>query len=179
MGGGLMGFFLFMIIFVLIQRMLELFLARKHERLMKAKGAVERGGAHYSWLVAMHGAFFLALIGETILRANADGVPILFIPLSVFFIAQVLRMHVLRSLGVSWNTKIIILPEAEGVKTGAYRWLRHPNYIIVALEFMSLPLIFGDYFTAAIFSVFNALFLLLVRIPEEEKALAEAGILGK
>lgn len=91
----------------------------------------------------------------------------------IFAIAQVLRIWALSSLGRFWNTKILILPGAEKVKKGPYRWLPHPNYIVVALEIAALPLVFGAWRTALFFSIANALLLLLVRIPAEEKALQQ------
>src|SRR5690606_20225813 len=93
--------------------------------------------------------------------------------LIVFAAAQILRVWALASLGRFWNTKILVLPGAKKVKKGPYRWLPHPNYIVVALEILSLPLIFGAWRTALVFTIANALLLLLVRIPAEEKALQQ------
>lgn len=85
---------------------------------------------------------------------------------------QLLRGWILYSLGQYWNTKILVLPGSRMVKKGPYRWIKHPNYLVVALELILLPLMFGAYLTAAIFTLINATLLLKVRIPAEEKALA-------
>ena len=127
---------------------------------------------HYKWIVLLHILFFLSLVLEvwTMEWGFGSGWQVFLI---IFVIAQILRVWALASLGRFWNTKILILPGAEKVKKGPYRWLPHPNYIVVALEIAALPLIFGAWRTALIFSILNALLLLLVRIPAEEKALQQ------
>jgi len=45
--------------------------------------------------------------------------------------------------------------------------------VVVALEIASLPLLFDAWRTAILFSIANALLLLFVRIPAEEKALQQ------
>jgi methyltransferase len=58
------------------------------------------------------------------------------------------------------------------VTGGPYRYLKHPNYLAVALEIALVPLAFGSWGTALVFSAANAA-LLAVRIREEERALGE------
>lgn len=95
--------------------------------------------------------------------------PILLI---LFFLTQAGRVWALFSLGKYWNTKIIVLPGAEVVRRGPYRFIKHPNYAIVAAEFLVIPLMFQAYITAAVFTLLNIM-VLYVRIPAEEKALKE------
>ena len=90
-----------------------------------------------------------------------------------FYCGTSARIWCLASLGKFWNTKIIILPGADVVRKGPYKWIRHPNYLIVTTELLVLPLLFGAYFTAIIFAFLNV-WMLSVRIPAEEKALKEA-----
>lgn len=165
-----MTFFYLLFAFIVLQRLFEVGYARSNEKRMKKMGAVEAGAAHYKWIVLLHVLFFASLLAEvTVLGENSGrGWPVF---LSVFILAQALRGWALASLGRFWNTKILVLPGAEKVKRGPYRWIPHPNYIVVALEIASLPLIFGAWRTAFVFSVANALLLLLVRIPAEEEAL--------
>ncbi|MFP3360072.1 isoprenylcysteine carboxylmethyltransferase family protein, partial [Planococcus sp. SIMBA_143] len=87
------------------------------------------------------------------------------IMLGIFVLAQFLRFWTIKSLGRFWNTKIIVLPDANVVKKGPYRYIKHPNYVIVALEIISLPLIFSSYITAIVFTLLNGILLLKVRIP--------------
>ncbi|MEK4030565.1 isoprenylcysteine carboxylmethyltransferase family protein [Pseudobacillus sp. FSL P4-0506] len=165
-----MNFFFILFIFVVIQRLLEVIYARSNEKRMRAQGAIEIGADHYKWIVWLHILFFVSWLAEALYLGTelAWGWQWYF---TVFLIAQVLRIWSLASLGPFWNTKILVLPGAWRVKRGPYRWISHPNYVVVATEIVTLPLIFGAWRTALIFSVANALLLLFVRIPAEEKAL--------
>lgn len=165
-------FFAVIFIFVILQRLAEVIYAKSNEKRMKQQGAIESGASHYKWIVLLHVLFFISLLIEVLFFEMADtGIRWLF--LIVFIVAQILRVWALASLGQFWNTKILVLPGAEKVKKGPYRWIPHPNYVVVALEIFSLPLIFGAWRTALVFSIANALLLLLVRIPAEEEALRQ------
>ena len=139
---------------------------------MRSQGAYEAGAEHYPWMVAMHVAFFVSLIGEVILFDRLLS-PLWLLFLGIFLVAQVLRIWCLASLGRFWNTKIIILPGADVVRKGPYHLIRHPNYVIVTSELLVLPLLFGAYVTAIVFGFLN-IWMLSIRIPSEEKALKEA-----
>lgn len=167
-------FFAVVFIFVIVQRLAEMLYAKSNEKRMKQQGAIESGAAHYKWIVLLHVLFFIALLVE-VLFFDVMETGIWWLFLAIFIVAQILRVWALASLGQFWNTKILVLPGAEKVKKGPYRWIPHPNYIVVALEIFSLPLIFGAWRTALVFTIANALLLLLVRIPAEEKALQQLG----
>ena len=95
------------------------------------------------------------------------------IPLALFLLVQPLRYWAIFTLGEYWNTRILVVPGAKLVRRGPYRYLRHPNYVVVVVEILSLPLIFGAWITALVFSALNAV-LLSIRIREENRALAES-----
>jgi methyltransferase len=86
--------------------------------------------------------------------------------------AQVLRYWVILSLGEYWNTRVLVVPGTILVRRGPYRYLRHPNYVVVILEIATFPLIFGAWVTALVFSALNAA-VLFVRIRTENRALEE------
>jgi methyltransferase len=156
---------------VALQRLLELRLSRRNERLLRARGAIERGRGHYPLMVALHALWLLSTLVEGFLRG--PGLPALWpIPAALFLLVQPLRYWAIRSLGGYWNTRILVVPDAKLVARGPYRYLRHPNYVVVAVEVATFPLIFGAWVTALVFSVLNAA-LLFVRIREENRALAE------
>ena len=163
--------FYIIIAIVIIQRLVELIIAKRNEKWMRSQGAFEAGAGHYPIMVSMHMAFFISLILE-VLVIDRPLSPLWIPLLSLFLIAQIARIWCLTSLGKFWNTKIIILPGADVVKKGPYQFIRHPNYVIVATELLVLPLLFSAYFTAVVFSLLN-LWMLSVRIPIEEKALKE------
>ncbi|ARD47379.1 isoprenylcysteine carboxyl methyltransferase [Sporosarcina sp. P37] len=163
--------FLFVFIIVVMQRLVELLIAKRNEQWMRSEGAIEAGASHYKWMVLMHAAFFVSLLAEVVIF-NRPLSPVSGMLLVIFLLMQVLRVWCLSSLGKFWNTKILILPGANVQKRGPYRWIRHPNYVIVTTELIVLPLLFSAYFTAGLFFLLN-IWMLSVRIPAEEKALRE------
>jgi len=164
---------LFYLVFgvVVIQRLVELIISKQNEKWLLANGAVEHGSSHYKYIVIMHICFFLSLLAEFNLSDRYKELNIINYSFLVFFILlQFGRVWVLASLGKFWNTKIFRIKGVELVKKGPYKFFKHPNYIVVILEILILPLIFNLYYTSIIFTVLNAL-MLSVRIKEENKAL--------
>lgn len=161
--------FLLFIGSIIVQRVFELVVAKRNERWLKARGGVEFGSRHYPIIVLIHSAFLMTMIFE-VLYFNHEISRFWVVLLVGFLLTQGMRVWALRSLGPYWNTKIIVLPGARVVKKGPYRFIKHPNYVIVALEIILIPLMFNAYFTAILFTIFNLL-ILSIRIPTEEKAL--------
>src|SRR5699024_444785 len=154
---------------IIIQRLAELWIARRNEKNMKNRGALEFGQKHHKWFIVTHIAFFVAIILEMKLPCHmATNINPFF--MTLFLATQVLRIWCITSLGMYWNTKIIILPDRTLVKKGPYKYIAHPNYIIVGVELCVIPLLFGTFVTALIFPLIHIL-LLTVRIPIENKAL--------
>lgn len=151
--------------FVTLQRLGELLLAERNTRRLLAKGAHEVARGHYPYMVAVHAGWLAAmwLLGP--------GPPIHIVPLIVYAALQVVRVWVIATLGERWTTRIIILPGEPLVRHGPYRWLDHPNYLIVIAEIAVLPLVFGLPVVAGFFSVLNAI-VLWVRLREENEALS-------
>ncbi len=150
------------------QRLLELALSRRNERRLRARGGVEWGREHYPFMVALHVLWLVS----TLLEGPSKDPRLHRGPLFLFLAVQPLRYWAILSLGEHWNTKIIVVPGEKLVGRGPYKYLSHPNYVVVAAEILAFPLVFGARFTAVVFSVLNAM-LLSVRIKEEEKALKE------
>ncbi|WP_349775485.1 isoprenylcysteine carboxyl methyltransferase family protein [Shouchella hunanensis] len=158
-----------MISVIIAQRLIEVVVAKRNERWMKRNGGIEVGKTHYHWMVALHVSFFIALLLE-VTFTTPSFTSISVVALLIVIIAQCIRIWALTSLGRYWNTKIIVLPDAPAVEKGPYRFLRHPNYVVVMTEIAFVPLIFQAYWTAILFTVLNA-WMLSVRIRVEEKAL--------
>jgi methyltransferase len=156
-----------LVAFVIAQRLAELVVARRNTACLKAAGAIEFGAAHYPAMVALHTAWLGGLLAFGWQR------PVSLFWLAVFVLLQAARIWVIASLGGRWTTRIIVLPGSSPVTRGPYRWLRHPNYVVVALEIAVVPLALGLWFYAAVFSIANA-GLLAVRIRAENRALADA-----
>jgi methyltransferase len=149
---------------VTLQRAGELWLSSRNTRRLMAQGAREYGEAHYPYIVAVHVAW-LACLWLLALARPVDG-----LWLGLFVLIEVARIWVLASLGPRWTTRIIVLPGAPMVRRGPYAFLNHPNYAVVVAEIAVLPLVFGLWPVAVIFSILNAA-ILTVRIREENRSL--------
>ena len=161
-----MGLAQIVTLLVALQRLAELGYARRNARRLLAAGGVEHGAGHYPLFVALHGAWLAALFVLVPAEAPADwGL------LGLYGLLQLGRLWVIASLGGRWTTRVIVVPGAPLVTRGPYRFLRHPNYLVVALEIPVLPLAFGAWQIALGFGLAN-LALLAHRIRVEERALA-------
>ena len=150
---------------VTLQRLGELLLAERNTRRLLARGAQEVGRGHYPFMVAVHAGWLI------VLWLLGPGPPIHVVPLVIYLALQVAQIWVIATLGDRWTTRIIILPGEPLVRRGPYRWVDHPNYLIVIAEIAVLPLVFGLPVVAAFFSILNAI-VLWVRVREENQALA-------
>lgn len=156
---------------VVVERMVELVLSKRHATKMLARGGVEYGQGHYPTMVALHTCLLAGCAFEPLL-AHREFVPALgFVMFALAIGAQVLRWWAISTLGEHWNTRVIVLPQAPKIAGGPYRFFPHPNYIAVVLEGIALPLVHSAWLTAAVFTVLNAC-LLSVRIRTEDAALS-------
>jgi methyltransferase len=149
---------------VTVQRLGELWLSRRNTSRMLAQGAREHAPGHYPLIVALHAAWLAALWWLAPPRP-VDG-----FWLAMFVLIEIARVWVLASLGRRWTTRIIVLPDEPLVRRGPYRLLSHPNYAVVAAEIAVLPLVFGLWQIAFVFTLVNAA-VLAVRIRQENRAL--------
>jgi len=162
-----MAFILFTSLIILL-RIGELILSKRNEKWLLQNGAVEYGQKHYPFIVALHVLFIISLIIEYSMKRTVSYSSFLLV---LFFLLLAFKTWVILSLGKFWNTKIYRIANYPLIKKGLYRYFKHPNYMIVVIEIAVIPLIFDLYFTAVIFTLFNAI-LLSVRIKEENKALS-------
>jgi methyltransferase len=149
---------------VTLERVAELWLANRNTKRLLAEGAREHAPGHYPLIVALH-ALWLASLWWL---APDRSIDILW--LALFVLIEIGRIWVLSSLGTRWTTRIIVLPDAPLIRRGPYRWVDHPNYAVVVAEIAVLPMVFGLWRVALVFSALNAL-VLAVRIHEENRAL--------
>jgi len=150
--------------YVTLERLFELWLARRNTSRLMAQGAREHGASHYPLIVGVHVLWLLTLWAIAPWR----GVSRFW--LARYALLQIARVWVLATLGPRWTTRIIVLPDAPLVESGLYRFLNHPNYWVVIGEIAVLPLVFGLPWVAVAFSILNAA-VLWVRIREENRAL--------
>jgi methyltransferase len=158
-----------LVAFLIAQRFVELCFAQFNTERLRAMGGVELGAAHYPLMIALHTSW---LLGLWLLGHDRS---IITFWLAIFVLLQFGRLWVIASLGRRWTTRVIVLPGSVPVLRGPYRWLKHPNYLVVALEIAVVPLALGLPLFALIFSAANAV-LLACRIRIENEALATSTI---
>ncbi len=151
---------------VALQRLIELAHARRNTARLRRLGAVEADAAAYPLFVLLHAGWLMSLALFVPAATPPD-----WLLIGLFAVLQAVRIWVIASLGRYWTTRIITLHDTPLVQTGPFRYLRHPNYLLVAAEIAVLPLAFGAVAVAATFSVLN-LALLARRIRIEERVLA-------
>ena len=147
-----------------LERLGELWLANRNTRRLIAAGGHEVAPGHYPLIVALHAAWLTALWWL------APGQPVSLPLLALFGLVELARLWVLQTLGRRWTTRIIVVPDETLVRRGPYRYLDHPNYAVVVAEIALLPLVFGLWRTALVFTLFNAA-ALAIRIRHENRAL--------
>lgn len=153
-----------LLVLVTAGRLAELVLARRNTAALRRIGAVEVAAGHYPAIVALHAAW----IGTLWVWGAAQ--PVIFGWLIVFLALQAARIWVLATLGRRWTTRILVVPGETLVARGPYRYVAHPNYLVVIGEIAVLPLTFGLPWVAVVFTVLNAA-VLFVRIRAENEAL--------
>jgi methyltransferase len=152
---------------VAVQRLLELLVSRRNIRRALARGAVEAGAGHYGWMVALHASFLVACVGET-WGLRRPWIPALgWAMVAVLAAASAVRYWVIVTLAGRWTTRVVYVPGDPLVTTGPFRWMRHPNYLVVSIEIAALPLVHTAWITALVYSAANAM-LLRRRIAVEE-----------
>lgn len=156
---------IYLLAFVIAQRLAELVYANANTKKLLAAGAIEHKAAHYGLIVAVHVTWLAALLWLAPGRLLWMGFFIVYVLLQVF------RAWVFISLGRRWTTRIITVPGETLVAKGPYKYFRHPNYMLVCSEIACLPLVFGLWEVAIIFTILNAI-ALTIRIKAENEALA-------
>jgi methyltransferase len=150
---------------VALLRIVELLYAARNTRRLLARGGIEIARAQYPWFVALHASWLVAMAAFI----PPATLPNLFL-LAIFVVAQAARIWIIASLGPYWTTRVITVPGVPLVRRGPYAFMRHPNYAIVCIELAVLPLAFGAWQIALVFTVANAA-LLSWRIRVEDAAL--------
>ncbi len=159
--------FLLFISFIILLRIVELLYSKSNEKWLLQNDAIEYGKEHYPFIVALHVLFILSLIIEYALH---QPIYFNFFLLVIYFFLLAFKIWIILSLGKFWNTRIYRITGVHLIRKGPYKYFKHPNYVVVIAEIVVIPLIFNLYYTAAIFTLLNAI-MLFVRIKEENKAL--------
>lgn len=163
--------YLALIAAVAVERVAELVVSKRNLAWSRERGGTEFGAGHYPVMVVLHSALLIGCIVEVV-ALHRPFIPSLGWPmLAIVAATQVLRWWCITTLGHQWNTRVVVVPGAERVTGGPYRFIPHPNYVVVVVEGIALPLVHSAWLTAIAFTVLNAA-LLRTRLKVENNALA-------
>ncbi len=155
------------------ERIYELVVSTRNAKLAFKSGGIEYGHGHLPFMIALHTGLLAGAIIEVVFfdRQFLGSPGWIFLAIAIG--CQSARYWFIWALGSQWNTRVIVIPGAQLVRKGPYSlpWLRHPNYWVVAIEGIALPMVHSAWITATIFTALNAALLLGFRIPTENKAL--------
>ncbi|WP_445168875.1 isoprenylcysteine carboxyl methyltransferase family protein [Mycolicibacterium sp. Dal123E01] len=166
-----MTWYVLLVAAVAVERLAELVVARRNLAWSRAQGGVEFGASHYPVMVVLHTGLLVGVLVEVI-GLHRPFLPWLGWPMfAIVVAAQGLRWWCITTLGQQWNTRVVVIPGAQRVDGGPYRFFSHPNYVAVIAEGIALPLVHTGWITALVFTVLNAV-LLTVRVRTENAALA-------
>lgn len=153
-----------------VERLVEMVVSKRHAAWALERGGVETGRGHYPFMVVLHTALLVGCIAEVWL-ADRPFLPVLgWTSVALVVVCQAVRWWCITTLGPRWNTRVIVVPGLPLVTAGPYRYLSHPNYVVVVIEGAALPLVHSAWLTAVVFTVANAA-LLTVRLRAERRAL--------
>lgn len=162
-------------VFILLtgaERIVELVVSTRNAAWAFARGGVESGRGHFPAMVALHTGLLVGSLAEVWLLGRPFIALLGWPMLALAVLCQLGRIWIIRSLGHQWNTRIIVVPGMPLSRRGPYRWrLHHPNYVLVAVEGIAIPLIHTAFLTTIVFALLNAVLLLGFRIPAEDRAL--------
>ena len=161
-----------LVLLVGLERLAELVVSARNARWSLAHGGHEYARRQLPPMIALHVALLIGCLLEAWLAGAF--LPWLGYPmLALLIVANALRWWCIGTLRQQWSVRVIVIPGAGAVRGGPYRWLRHPNYLAVALDGVALPLVYAGWITAVAFTILNAVLLWGFRIPAEERALAQ------
>ncbi len=165
--------FVVVVALVALERLAELVVSNRNAARSLARGGRETGRGHYPVMVLLHSGFLVAMLVEAFVRRPDVAEGLAWTMVAVVVAAQGLRWWCIGTLGERWNTRVIVVPGLQLVRSGPYRLLSHPNYVAVVAEGVALPLVHASWITAVVFTLANAA-LLTVRIRVENEALGYA-----
>jgi len=153
-----------LISYLIICRIVELLISRRNTTRLIKEGAKEFFPFHYKFLVLFHITFIIYFMIKSF-----DNIDLDYRYIFLFIFIQFVRFKIIFDLGKYWTTRIIVVEKKKLIKTGMYRFFRHPNYIVVFFEIILICIIFNDYEALLYFSLINTI-LIFIRIYYEERA---------
>lgn len=152
-------------------RLFELRISHRHQQEMAARGIEKRADPQFRWMVAFHAGVVCGAAVEVVALRRPFIAPLAIPMIALLLCATALRWWVIRTMGAHWNVEVMASGPLGVVTTGPFRWVRHPNYLAVFVELVSLPLIHSAWITALL-AVGGNFWILRHRLSVEEPVLA-------
>lgn len=153
-------------IVVFAPMLVETWISRRHERRLRAAGAVEPAGDVIGAMTVAYPGGFVLMLAEGIWRGGGAGWPLW--GLAVFAAAKALKWWAMALLGEQWSFRVLVVPGAPMVTRGPYRWLRHPNYAGVIGELAGVMIGTGAWATGVLaLAVFGWLLARRIRVETQ------------
>ena len=167
----LVNWYILLVVIIALQRLWEMRISSRNEKkLRQQQGAQEKFPEHFIYMKLLHTLWLVSCVVEAYYIQQRPQWWIVGTGLFLLILGQILRIVAITTLRGRWTVKIIVIPDSKPVNSGIYKYLRHPNYLGVIIEIFALPMIFGCWITAVLFSIGNAI-VLYIRIGAEERAL--------
>lgn len=157
----------------IILRLTELKISKKNSvQRLKENQTILHEEKFFFLFVILHTSFLIFVPIEIEFMNREFQSPFGFLFFILYFICLAFRFLILKSLKSNWNVKLIFNSNSKDsvTTTGIYEYIRHPNYLVVILEIISIPMFMNAYLSTLIFSILNGL-LLYFRIKKEESIL--------
>lgn len=168
------NFYIFAIIlFYVIQRLSEVWINKQHEDILfEEYGANEIDTTDSKRMRAFHSAWFISLIVEVLYHGKLMTGHVSFIIFTLLCLGQLVRFHTINILGIFWTIKVYHIPNRPIINQGLFKYVLHPNYLVVIFELFLVPLLLNAHFTLIVFSLLN-IYILTKRISLEESELLQ------
>ena len=154
---------------VMLVMLAESLLSRRHERMLRDRGAIEPPGDVYATMRWVYPAAFVAMAAEGIMSGPAP-ISVVVAGALLMVAAKALKWWAMASLGMRWTFRVLIVPGAPLVTHGPYARVRHPNYVAVAGELVAMAMMTGARISGP-FATLLFSWLMWRRIRVEDRAL--------
>ena len=151
---------------VSLQRLLETF-----KRRGTMAGQQQMRWSFYAFFI-LHTVIIAGSLAEFLIGGRALFWPATAAGLMLYAASLVVRNVAIKTLGRFWSLQVEIRSEHQLVREGIYNFVRHPAYLAIVLEVLSIPLTVNAWWTT-LFAAATYVPLLLLRLRVEERALVE------
>jgi len=135
-----------------------------------------KGQIHAGWITKLIFLFYFLIFAapptELLLVNRNINYYVSFSAFALYIAGMFFWLWAIKNLNKYWSVDIEIRENHPLIKTGPYRYFRHPHYLFIFCELLGLPLIANAYYSLILISAIY-IPLIILRIVYEERALIE------